>query len=258
MRIISKFKDYYDNIGFVDKSNVFNRTTYTKTYLSQHLILDSTDWLSYSWTRYFIANKFNHYLFTYNKIYNKSYVSEGKLFILGFCGDVHLLISIKLTDNINKQTQEILVKSSQELLDILSNPDYTKYFNLPHKRKQTKVALDNLSTITKAYESITLNTSLLKGLFQPNNSPIFIIDLSVPATVNRANNKKQRVVQFNPNLKELYIMKLYNTWEANQKISQYISNELANDCNPPDILTDSEKLTSHGFDNSSFKNPKTK
>ena len=227
MRIISKFKDYYDNAicySYCDHSNIYVR--------NEQEYIDNT--LNITALKYYPF--FNHSILTFN--------------ILGFCGKFYLIIDyngvyyININDLIDnfKPTNISLYKKYLESVTY-ENPGY--------KKVQVKDKLVRLpEKILNQFLEVNSNT-LLQNLFIKYGIPYFLIKLT---DIYGVKNPKL-ITNFN-SLKTLKFYKVFNANQTYQELEMFFNSVLVRSESPAQILDSKVLITAKGFDvKTSFRHP---
>jgi len=222
MLIISKFHDYYDTAmgyGGVDKSIVYNR--------KKKII--PNDIKSNNFFYFFNGIKYNNY-FYYSRVENKII----KFIYILFCGEIFPLLVTEQNDKIYTVDQmDKYVNSTKEKKYI------KKYFDKKNKYRNDidKYFISNKSVVTKEN---------LIDFHIHHKSPIIIF-------VNDYYNNNYKLI-LNPKLKTFHFYKIFNPFQAFQKIEQFISGVIGGEQKKIIEIEDKYRKTMHGFDEKSFRN----
>lgn len=232
MRIISKFKDYYDGGSAygVDTDYCYVRTT------------TALDYVRYSGWGYFE--------------------------VIGFCGQIYPLInySEKISSNKWKRHPKDYVLYQKEALEY----DFEARTNKQTGEKEfykEKVLDDHLhswggkwfwnKSKTDYYNDL-VNSQKLKELFFKHKIPVFHIGPETPFYKKRTRPKKL-VLTLNPCLKDYAFYKVQDTVQTFQQIFQFISTNLVEEQQGKGTTGDDEVVgKSKGFDRYSFRSAKKK
>jgi hypothetical protein len=218
MRIVSKFKDYYDGGAMygVDQTHVFLRKTET---------IECIELSQYP---------------RYN--------------VLGFCGELYLfttaLIELpNITFNFNPDkhiiwneeivTHQFEAKQSPRSMNYAVRKclaplgqQYIYRYSAKERRKRLEYTLDNRE---------------IQGLFLKYKTPLFLL--------HRVGNNW--AIELNPILRNLAFYKLQSVTQAYQRIEQYITNELVQETQGKVPVGNDEVIgRSKGFNEFSFRNTK--
>ncbi len=222
MRIISKWKDYYDGAAIygIDKERIYVRKT---EYLEVPVIQ--------------IPGYYKSYRGKVNQEYD----------IIGFCGEIFLFnnYSEKLYSNKWKFHPKKYILWEEDAVDFEFEKIKTDF--RPEILKKVK---SNKWRGKEGYENLK-NSSFLKGLFLTHKVPIYYIGY--------VEGKTEHHLVLNPKLKDFAFAKFYDATQAFQRIEQFISNELASEFQPNIPTGGNEVLgRSKGFDEYSFRHKNTK
>ena len=213
MRIISKFRDYYD-IGLsygVDTTIVYERKQET-IHTPAHIFLQENEYL---------RNQLG---------YSRQFRRGIKItpLILGYCGTLYCMYIVKLPKKgktWNFGTEEHFVYDNDTLHTLLEGYEYAE------------------SWIDENWVTQIKNDSL----FLKYNTPILQIDVK---DVSRSwiSDKNTFSIITNPTLKDFQFQKIADPFTAFQDISMYLTNQLA--VNEPDTvkITEPEIIQKKGFD----------
>lgn len=247
MKIISKFKDYYDGgqaLG-IDKTLVFNRfvEVFGIETLTGFEKLDRSAWE--------VLPEAMHIVLDDRSVYDSRYRITLEYSAIGFCGRLYPFVSFVTqqegqdrqrntfyqSKSFTKHLEKLLVKfpksrfvnefyqceppTSREISNYLSHPvfqqDYVSWF------QQLKAPIflftDDLSDYTEAKEDkVVINKSNL----------VYVVT--------------------NPVLKALEFYKVLDTYSCFQELSQFLSGVLTFREDIKDNLSDKDKIRQHGFD----------
>lgn len=244
MRIISKFKDYYDTVQVYgqDLSLIFNRQEKESHVIPGKIKKDEFSQL--------VVDLFSDFLRIGNRVRSRKKDISGSYFtytcspvIFGFCGKYYPILEIDI----------FLKSSTSEKFYLYSLTEY-KNFESEYLQKNKSKNKWGSSFLEQSINMFFLDFKNLE------NDDVFI-DLKIPIFLLKFQNILTTEIQFieNPNLKEKFqgVQKIKPPFEAYSEISQYIGNILT-DTSLEDInLTDIQKANNHGFDKWSFrKEPK--
>ena len=225
MKIISKFKDYYDTVShqYLDKEVLYVRDTVIHK-LKDRVVILSSD------TK---TNKENtHFSFYFEYI--------------GFCGEVYPVIQVKYFNKDQQKEIHVGLYNSEEVygffqqhgLKIEINKYYYRYLN-------------SISLNTRAIEEFFKDRESAERLmqfFSKYNTPVFIL---------RRQDGNQ-VVEVNPQLKPYYFSRVKDPFTAHQDLYRYITSVMIKPDRPMVQLTDKDRIAKHGFDKFSFRKEKSK
>lgn len=235
MRIISKFKDYYDSVqAYGQDSNL----VYLRK--QEEIILKEDEEL---------ISEMLKDIPSFPSVY-KAWHSSNKISIIGFCGKLYPVWSyndeIKIKRNIggtNTGTytteKEIsgAVYNSDEALQVLKKyktyKDYLKTFN-KSSIGGWRVSF-NKHAIDVAVQNISKNTKLDK-YFWDNKVPTFLVTRN---RHRRLSSDPKYMLILNPNLSDWNFYKVKDAYTAYQDISMYLSGVLG--LNDPETVSISDK-----------------
>ena len=238
MKIISKFKDYYDSASSygVDESVV---------YVRKLEVLDEGE-VSY------MADAWD---------YGDTEIEFSKFGVLGFCGELYPLIT-------KYEPRDRLGRYDSPTPDtVLYGRDAVEMRLKDHtdrdRKYEDKTFVEdegrpwwNSKTYQEIYDELVKNERL-KQIFAELDTPVFYVRPS-----GKINRKDQRVwlrVIKNPCLKELGFFRMKSAPVAFSEIQQFISNALAKDTEVEVPVGDNEVIgRSKGFDSHSFRKEPTK
>jgi len=223
MRIISKFNDFYDNIGiysdnplWIRKESCFIIDLTKKTELS----LDQMRFIKRlmdSLPKPVIVSGDRYY-----------YDNHDCYFVLLICGKLyHFLVTANNTPMVN--------------ID-----DYVKHMNAKYNIMIRKVGLFG-----------NFDERNLQAWYQEfgNEDKLIQIHLSLKSPIIKLNHTRFKHIELtcNPNLKNLHINKLMNGWELYQDIEMFLSNQMSENKEIVPDFGDEIKRDYHGMDEWSFK-----
>ncbi len=238
MKIVSKFRDYYDSI------NPSSEPFWKRNTRAIELDITKKSELSIDQQK-FCSKSFLHVM--YPKVKNKLINDYCVVKVLGLCGKLYPIYEMryennfkvyldidKFINNYNELSYNKKVNYEQRL--IFSNKNYIYYdndFSKVLKPQQWEIEFQKKEYVNK--------------LFIDLNTPVFILYKE-----NFLNRKI--LLDVNPCLLDHNIQGAFNIYTLYQMIEQYLSNELVINTNKPDIMSDDIKRDKHGFYNMSFKN----
>jgi hypothetical protein len=235
MRIISKFKDYYDSAAStgIDMTQVYLRETKVIDNLGADNvyseILKSAP----------CASQFRHYSFR-----NSNNKWSVKTEILGFCGKIYPLFIFESMDKDDKSgltTKIDYAYSMSDILEILNriDPEFTnshqwstndKWANYSEKR-----FIDTINAIQKIVND---------DLFHESKSPYWRLISRNQEHINF----KGRAIVCNPILKDIGFQRQLDSYSAFQEISQYYFGVMATHGKDIPYIEDKYMVASKGFD----------
>lgn len=225
MYIISKKKDYYDGVVGtmgIDKTIVYNREifeTENRKNFPDFINKNKRNWKEMKEYPFSSLG-----LYSFNKEFIDKY-SGYSYFIVGFCGKLY--VGWKLYSD----TFTTTITYDKNLINKILHP---RGFTMN----------TDLSTDIKIIESYdALN------VFREYNSPIFIYDSSIERTsVGKYSYGKNERFMVNPLLNDYKFYKLFDSYQAFQEISMFISGVLGNKEKKVIQVSDKNKIEQHGFD----------
>lgn len=248
MRIISKFRDYYDNVQGMgsDQTDVYLRenTEVRGEELVQYSgLMDSLEKiphsLSYSWK----SGQYEEYYRLYPVL-------------IGFCGKTHLVYRYEAP---NETLHFYSAAEVDEFVDgvLKEKYDLKKYF--PQRMKSWEKRWFNRGwglgrhefnqvKVAEAFEKVSKLD--LTDYFQHGKAPTFVLRRR---ELNRTDFASSFVVSFNAPLAEYDFVKIIDPYTAFQEISMYRTGVLGTGENEMVTISDEDKRDSKGFDESSFK-----
>jgi len=242
MRIISKFRDYYDTaMGYgIDKTIIYvrNEKEWEPKDTGDKIVL--TDLIG-KLEQIMPHGRFPGFDF---HLYN---------ILLGFCGKLYPLYIIEEEPITICPTIKGVVDSI--LLRLKSKKDKANFIErfINSKRDVFNIYRpDPIQNNLRKFENKVENTNAIPAFFLLK-SPIFY--WSNYNTIDIAGNvvKKAKTIYTNVCLKELNFQKIMNPYVALQELSMFIGGVLGNIEQPPQITDDKVLRDSKGFDNMSFK-----
>lgn len=235
MRIISKYKDYYDSVQSmgIDKSVVYQRFNRKSTFLKppnfdkviNELYLKPFGSIIYDKSKYTWGAK-------------DVYLSQ--FFLIGFCGKLYLGYNFK-----HNQDNKTLYSANSVL-------EFINQIKTKHNQKELFFNIDYHIGHGPSNHEIqeTFNQSLLKqeynDWFHHFKSPVFMMVLDEDKKGKLRN--EECTITINPKLKDLDFFRIKDAFSCYQSIEQYITGVLANTEITGSNMTNQEKIESHGFD----------
>jgi hypothetical protein len=220
MRIISKFRDYYDCIQSYGQDDL--------TYIREKREVEipfGTDFSSYN------------YSFSYDY-----YMSSE---IIGFCGKLYPLINIERYGDIKRcYTVEDIDKVAES---VLNQQEKYNYYNLPHpKYRVSGNRVTPRATFVYIFDKFKEAKWPHTQLFDQYNVPIF-----------SAQRKDYRtsIVTLNDCLRPFEFVKVLDPYQAFQELSMYLAN-IARPMKPIPKIDDKTLAEAKGYDKFSFRKPR--
>lgn len=258
MRIISKFKDYYDSaqgLG-IDKTLVYVRHP-SKVKISESDIKTIDDMVKDA-PRYRRNN------------YDPDLISSYNI-IIGFCGNIYPCIELRRS--VKQKNSYGVVESEDESTYIYSYDELICYL-IRHKLNKELDSLTNKSIFygnnkvsAQKFFNLGENSSRLEHLFINNKTPIFVIvnekEIQVGRDVTTHKGCSSGIssvpitekngVIINPNLKDLDFCRIVNSFTAFQEISMYIGGVIPKDGPEMVEISDKMMLQKKGYNEESFR-----
>lgn len=225
MKIISRFKDYYDSIShqYLDKEIL---------YLREKKIIAITRKTAETLP----GVEKDAYKYYYDLRLRLDF--DINVEIIGFCGKLYPVVSIKT----------ISTGKTENLYDFESLKEYAKEIGIPFKTEKRRwrwrdYDFTHLADYERLFNSIEKAADLEK-MFMKYQTPCFVYKM--------VNNQEYHLV-VNPMLKEYGFMKVKDPFSAHQELYQFVSGYLNQPVNPMVQISDKDKIHKHGFDKWSFR-----
>lgn len=213
MRIISKFKDYYDSCQDHLDTYVWERETEFIPFKRQH-------------GSQAIEAKLFEYI-------NRWAGADTTKQIVGFCGKLYPRLVLNDPKTFNK-------KIYFESLEQVKQNEHL-YFSNHWSNSITKFL--NLEEIEP----------FVKSFFYTYKCPIFVFGIpSQEILVDRYRDAEIGLI-LNPNLKEFEWQKKFDSWQTYQEIEMFLKNNLVEDATDKIKIEDKYKIEAHGYDKWSFR-----
>ncbi len=231
MRIISKFKDYYD-IGLaqgIDEDRVFVRETKERNH-------PNTGW------KYFPgywAHSLRH---------------EYRASVVGFCGMLYPLIEVKHKLDKHPWTEtHHFFYSWDDFIGCMDSLKVTRELRKQVGRYKRLFQGDFWEKIRKHFEEPHAG---ITELFLEHRVPILWSFLVGDRDHYLRGTPKTRETTLNPCLKDIEFYKVVDPYTAFQEISMYLGGVLG-DVDPNTVtVADEHRYAGHGYDKGSFRQPK--
>ena len=239
MYIISKKKDYYDGVVGtmgIDKTIVFNRETIeidNKKKFPDFINLNKRSWKELK--EYPISSLgYYHINDEYTKIYG-----GYSYFIVGFCGKLY--VGWKLYKMVDNDFVTVITYDSELMISILEPRGFSYKNDLLNDVK----FIENYNTLDE---------------FRNYNTPIFVYDNDYERTsIGRRSHSNKEIFIVHPILSYYEFYKVFDSFQAFQEISMFISGVLGNKEKDVIQVSDKNKIEQHGFDYKwSFRKESTK
>lgn len=241
MKIVSKFKDYYDSVIAYGQDERCMYLRFKKSFLFPEeeplykLIADMP------------------------RTTGRHTINGMDTYIIGFCGKIYPVYRFTDTDDWLNHTYT----------HCYSGEDVVKYLQKNYKKDVVKRYMegspDNKAYYHKWYYNIPkfrhekVEQFLKKNhgrefqsIFEQYKTPVFALWMKSPSS------NQPSELEINPCLKDFHFQKIVDPFQAYQLIFQYIAMTFG--VGEPEMvdISDKDKRDKHGFDDMSFKKPKTK
>lgn len=248
MRIISKFKDYYDTCMYygMDKELVYSRQSQNIQANITQLIKENTTigHFNYSAHHRYISNKEN---------------IEFNFGSIGFCGKFYPYIKFARRMPFDRLTQMSIPDevtfcySAEQTHEFMQKFPYTGKNNLDRGGNPIK---NYPLTVRMPYQHYTEKYMSLESYYTNNfkeslepfykyNTPIIVESKSTP--------HNDPMIEVNACLKNYQFYRMFDAFKAFQEISMFVGGVLPQNGKEMIVLSDVMKRDKHGFDDMSFK-----
>lgn len=218
MKIVSKFKDYYDlkNYALIDKNILYIRAT--KEIEKDFFVFGPSSGNGYGGTTY----------------------ESG---VIGFCGKCYPFYYITIH---RYPDVEIVVYNMQSFMETVRRYDPERYKSLL-AHDTTYANFFSKSNVAEFFNAKVFAQQ--EAYFHEYKVPVFV-------TINNRTDRwnKPPIIILNPCLKDYEFFKVKNPFSAFQEISMYISGVLGMVQQPVVEVSEAVKVAQHGFDKWSFRN----
>jgi hypothetical protein len=228
MKIISKFRDYYDNIShqYLDKDILYLRKNQTKQ-LSRIEVkrLPKVDYFD------LVISEHEHLL-------HQEFIC--------FCGKVIPVITLRKMDLYGT----ILLT----FYDATTLEQYLHQIKHPLQFNQLKWRHHSYLYILKSIKNFFARSEGLENLepyYRKWNTPCFVFRRSL-------GDRFEYQIEINPCLREYNFAKIRDPFSAHQELYMFVSGVLNQPERPMVAISDSDKIHKHGFDKYSFRKLPTK
>jgi hypothetical protein len=257
MRIISKFRDYYDNVVQDYEGRVWERNAYYVEFPSASYYRKQID---ASATKMISVDLLNH-----SKPFNLSRVQQqficdiysdcpklgdyfnprhdnDSVIVFGLCGQVHYLILHRIGDRFDNRVRKVYTSFESYLLDFPDcNPTAHKFFRM--------------GMWADEWDQVYKNNKRVEEVFHLLNTPTFIIARDTAPMLGICHVAQQRgpVLFINPKLRAYEIQRAFDPYSTYQDIDRFINNDLVISEDPNIKRTDDLIRDSKGMDKWSFR-----
>jgi hypothetical protein len=257
MRIYSKFKDYYDGVGYYDATDrVWERKT-------KHYILNDLN--APVVTNNGFSKELNDFLMTaFNDLplvriaepYNGNRIVKKYVYmrhcdfsiVIGFCGKLYIGAVHMESKNYRQYIVNVFNDYSEYMRSKFSvHPNIDICKNAYNRKPFTQEGFNSWHT---QYQ----NHPKLSDIFVELKTPIFIVyPIKSSLCLNRASDYFDKNFVVNPCMKDWKLQNIFHSFIAYQEIDMYLSNDLAM-CNYEELRRSDELIRdSKGFNDWSFK-----
>lgn len=245
MKIISKFKDYYDGAGFgmIDEACVYKRKTVNDAD-SPPVPFDLQD----EWARG-----------SGQTLLKWSFLNPREISLIGFCGKIYPFLMLQFRDLPHSSL------SCDETLIFCFSEDHVRSAIAKFGSKNDREALKRGELPLLAHRvPYRKHPQPMSAMFDPDrimesNGKAFVLSLfehyRTPAFLieSRSRDRGWRIT-IDPVLKEYDFQRVVSPDQAFQRIHQYLSGVLGNQGNPIPEVAESDRIEGKGFDlKSSFR-----
>lgn len=223
MKIISKFKDFYDGASAygIDLSWIYERS---QEEVIKNIIPKNQGWRNED------PLLWNHRKEWFNTGKETIYLNKK---ILGYCGKIFPLIIAEIRVNSNYQSSTIVFDNAI---------DYISFIKL-HGQNENR--WNDFFNIKKINEYFNANFSQLQSIFFEHRCPLFLYHKNEKHPKDLSKNL---FITINPKLSDLQWQKRKSPTEVFQDIFQYISGVLGKVEKDPIQVSDKDRIKQHGFD----------
>jgi hypothetical protein len=218
MYIISKYKDYYDigNSYGIDKTIVYNRVSLNNVDNSDIISIIPSQLIDIIY-----ENRKYRFWNIFSEFRGKNYTP----FLIGFCGK--LILGFQCGSIYDDNVEYIYN------IDELSNK-----YNVDEKKYK------KISEFTLNIKNVNIN-----NIFFEFNTPIFLFERDIK------HRNHSFYCEINPKLSEYQFYRYYDAYQTFQNISMFMGGVLGGNENRTIEISNENKITQHGFDKWSFRNP---
>lgn len=251
MKIISKFKDYYDGLSSHDASTgVYERTTKEIP----------VDWIGYA-----------------NSCIGDEYyeLSTG---LVGFCGKVYPYVKYKyrLKNNVKGSGFAYTLQEYEAVLKIIKKITPSRYhwmggcniFDPYSKKSKTskcwfekdfQTLIDGLPNWKTSTSGRTPEYVKLEDVYYDHKVPYFALERSTREEWTAHGWQQQFKLTLNPRLLDYGFQGILDPFTAHQEIEMFMNNQIVRPDDPYiEPVSDKIKAEAHGFNKFSFRKDKTK
>ena len=240
MRIISKFKDYYDGLQDPQDSLIYHRLTQTVDLKKEEFTVKQMQW-----TGSFLSKK----LFSCPELFysrKDKEIGAAHLGVIGFAGKLYPFAQVTIKKSTPLLTETIYIDYNTENYSYYTEQEYKK-----HKYRYTSYGNYKKECIKKYNHNIE-ELNVFQNTFALYKCPVFAVYTESVLTYQR-----KTVFELNPNLSKFSFQKVFDAYSAYQELDMWLGNQ-AYPGNTMVEIQDKDKVIKHGFDKMSFRKGKEK
>ena len=229
MKIISKFKDYYDSVShqYLDKETIYFRKTETVNLECRF-------------------GRASHYP-TVRNFHVLPWTIRFQ--IIGFCGNFYPVIQFSLPPVKDKADYVVGLYSKEELNKFVVD----NQIQISHGRpSQSKTYYHEELADFERFFNNTEKFKSLEPIFRKHNVPVFAFSCEDNSRYGRRLSGDPYLI-LNPFLKEYSFAKVKDPFSAHQELYQFIGGYLRQPEREMVEISDRDKIHKHGFDKWSFR-----
>ncbi len=239
MRIISKFRDYYDSVQSYgqDDELIYVRNEFEEIRLFEPRLIRNA------------------------RCYNVTRHDEVEQKMVGFCGKIYPVIKLSMT---GKNPVEKYCYTLDEVEEFIKNfwdkPRQEQYLGKYYNYRYYSVLFTRKS-LMKFFEDVKVQVDSFGEVFKSDSSPVFI------AEYGKYYREPSKIV-YNACLKDVEFYRIFDTYSAYQEISMYLGGVLGltrsrgkpsyQGQKMDDTVSDKDLIVAKGFDKYSFRKDKEK
>jgi hypothetical protein len=227
MKIVSKFKDYYDTVShqYLDKEVLYLRESVTHKLKDKPVIVGREHKYDKNSVSY-------HFYFEY----------------IGFCGQVYPVLQVKWYEKNAIKESTIGLYTPEEVYGFFEYKGLTLDQNKYYWRYHHMNVL-NERGIEEFFNERERRERLIP-FFDKYQTPVF--------AYRRQDGNGDAEVEVNPQLKPYLFSRVKDPFTAHQDLYRYITSVMVKPDRPMVQLTDKDRIAKHGFDKWSFRKEKVK
>ncbi len=234
MKIISKYKDYYDGVQAfgIDKNLIYNRKEEIITLDALPNYGSLVDVIGVLGIIILELDAFGT---------EKLYLQVNRI-VIGFCGKLIPAYQIDEYFEGNKRSSHVYY-NAENLHDF-----YRKIHEKQNCWEFEEGCLPYSVNDLNAYFKAPIFERDFTEWFQLIQSPIFLVHNKTKVTTTEDNRRSNIRIKKNPILKNLEFYKIRDAFTVHQEIDQFIGGVLTNSETQKNQLNDIQKVKKHGFD----------